>query len=238
MNKKKNHIRTSIAVLGNAFYEREVVFLSHRNIIESTFKNINGKFELTDPISGTCRISRKNMPKKHEIWDVEYDYWEEEADHSCLTGLTGGSGGYYEAKGDSMFEDMIKKHVTVFRKDGNILQGFITDMDQKFIKMTELDNNMIVFSKDCIDLIRLGIQDINPVQEVEQVPKMEFVSQRSRRPIENTQTNDYGFNDENPAYDEKAMASTPGEFAMAIPRLSDDFEKPKKPVFHRATEKE
>ena len=134
---------------------------------------------------------------------------------------------------------MIKKHVTVFRKDGNILQGFITEMDSKFIKMTELDNNMIVFSKDCIDLVRLGIQDINPVQqEVEKPPKMEFVPLRiNKLPIPDHF--DYDFNDEeNPAYDEKAMASTPGEFAMALPSLSNDFEKPKKPVFHRATEKE
>lgn len=80
---------------------------------------------------------------------------------------------------------MVNKHVTVFRKDGNVLQGFIVSISEDYIELVELDNNFVIFDRSCIDLIRQGII-FNKMEEEkpkEKAPEI-IVSKKVNRPVE------------------------------------------------------
>lgn len=132
-----------------------------------------------------------------------------------------------------MFEDILNKHVTIFRKDGNVLVGFVLEVKDGFIKMIEQDNKMIIFSIDCLDLVREGVVEVS--EKVEKAPE-HIIIPKARKVFREEQPYEF-LDDENPDYDEKAVSSCTDEFAM---KLSEPVQTPKYrvPTFLRTTEKE
>jgi hypothetical protein len=135
-----------------------------------------------------------------------------------------------------MFKDILHKQITVFRKDGNILQGFISGIDGDFIKMIELDNEEIIFNKDCIDLIRLKIINLENTEEKVERAERQVVLPQARKVSRREQPYEF-LDDENPNYDEKCISSGPDEFSMSMKRTEDDS-RYQAPSFIRSTTKD
>ncbi len=98
------------------------------------------------------------------------------------------------------------KHVTVFRKDGNILQGFVVSISEDYIELIELDNNSVIFDRSCVDLIRQGVIFDNMEEEKsrEKAPEI-VVSKKVNRPVE-----------EPYCPGETCMSSSVDEFSMSV----------------------
>jgi hypothetical protein len=83
---------------------------------------------------------------------------------------------------------VLNKHVTIFRKDGNVLQGFILSVSEDYVEMVELDNNTIIFDRGCIDLIRQGVtfEDKAAPQKSPEVnmQKEIVISKRVSKPVD------------------------------------------------------
>lgn len=131
-----------------------------------------------------------------------------------------------------MFEHILNKHVTVFRKDGNVLMGFLLEVKDGFVRMVEQDNKVIIFTIDGVDLIREGITDFS-----EKVVEKQVALPQARKVSRKEQTEYEFLDDENPNYDEKCVSSCPGEFSMSINRTEEDS-KYSAPSFLRTTERE
>ena len=132
-----------------------------------------------------------------------------------------------------MLDYFLNKQVTVFRKDGNVLQGCILEIKDGFIRMVEPNNKMIVFNNDCVDLIREGIFLTEESTDKEQTfvfkkfPKSEKVS-KIKEPQEFVEEEDY---------EERTYASFNDDFSMSMSTPTEDSLY-KTPTFIRTMPKE
>lgn len=76
-----------------------------------------------------------------------------------------------------MFKEITNKHATVFLKDGAILIGFIVAVDENYIKLIELNNEVVIQSLDEVSTIRTG------VKQNEKKPEKPIFSVASKKPV-------------------------------------------------------
>jgi hypothetical protein len=79
-----------------------------------------------------------------------------------------------------MFKDIVNKHTTLFLKDGAILEGFVVDVNENYIKLVELNNEIVIQCLSEVGTIRTGIkQTVKTVEKpcfsvVKPVPRRVF----------------------------------------------------------------
>jgi sRNA-binding regulator protein Hfq len=63
-----------------------------------------------------------------------------------------------------MIEETLNKRVNVFLTNGSALDGFMASINRKFCKLVELNNNVVIFKTENIDVVRI----INSAQQVQE----------------------------------------------------------------------
>jgi sRNA-binding regulator protein Hfq len=75
-----------------------------------------------------------------------------------------------------MLKETLNKRVNVFLTNGAALDGFMASINKKFCKLVELNNNVVIFKTENIDVVRI----INSVQQVqEELPEDRPVKEKS-----------------------------------------------------------
>jgi sRNA-binding regulator protein Hfq len=63
-----------------------------------------------------------------------------------------------------MLKETLNKRVNVFLTNGAALDGFMASINRKFCKLVELNNNVVIFKTENIDVVRI----INSAQQVQE----------------------------------------------------------------------
>jgi hypothetical protein len=113
-----------------------------------------------------------------------------------------------------MFKEIIQKCVTICMRNGAVLEGFVTDNCDGFVRIIELDNSVVILNLEDISFLRLGLATSEDI-------KQEFVQEENHK---------------KPPMFVVQKGKTANEFSMPTP-TPDEFEEGpyKKPKFVRST---
>jgi len=119
-----------------------------------------------------------------------------------------------------MFKEVAQKHVTVCMRNGIVLEGFVTVINDKYGRLVELDNNIVVLNLEDVSFVRLGLDSLVEEVRQEEIHQQNVQQQDMSGPII------------------MRVGGKRNDFSMSTPKPGDfEEDQYRKPEFARETEK-